>query len=223
MMAMGAGTMGGRCETGGMRSFITRRPEDTEALAAGLGNHLPPDTVIALEGELGAGKTCFVRGLARGLGSPEPVSSPTFTLMQEVAGGRLGLYHFDAWMEGREEAFLEGGGADWLSAGGVAAVEWSEKVHDLLPFPRLRVSLRHLGPEERGLILELVRGSRGRDSVAETLLGALQGAVEALEVPGGVQELAPGSVFSPTGSGPLAPDFSPGSEPGRPPDVSEPS
>jgi tRNA threonylcarbamoyladenosine biosynthesis protein TsaE len=124
------------------REFTTRTPEETERLAEALARGLDPGTVIALDGELGSGKTCFVRGLARGLGTCDPVASPTYTLMHEYRG-RLPLYHFDAWMQGREEAFLAGGGAEWLDKDGVAAVEWAERVAAHLPQERVSVRLSH--------------------------------------------------------------------------------
>ncbi|MCE9594967.1 MAG: tRNA (adenosine(37)-N6)-threonylcarbamoyltransferase complex ATPase subunit type 1 TsaE [Planctomycetes bacterium] len=124
------------------REFATRSPEETEGLARELARHLEPGTVIALDGELGSGKTCFVRGLARGLDAVDAVASPTYTLMHAYRG-RLPLYHFDAWMEGRAEAFLEGGGAEWLGADGVAAIEWAERVERHLPLERLHVSCAH--------------------------------------------------------------------------------
>ena len=130
------------------RSFETDGPEATEALGEALAALVRPGDVIALHGELGGGKTCFVRGLARGLGVPEGVSSPTFTLMHTYTG-RLPLHHLDAWMTERGEGFLADGGAEWLSGDGVAAVEWAEHVRDWLPEARFEVRLEHLAPERR--------------------------------------------------------------------------
>jgi len=146
--------------------------EATEDLAAELGARLRPGDVVALDGELGAGKTAFVRGLARGLGVDEPVSSPTYVLMN-VYSGRLELYHFDAWMEGREQAFLADGGGEWLRAGGVAAVEWAGRVADWLPTPRLAVRLAHAGPEARRVEIEVVPGPDGQDAGLGALVAAL--------------------------------------------------
>lgn len=115
--------------------------EATHALGEALGRLLPGGTVLALDGELGAGKTTLVRGLARGLGIPEEeVSSPTYTLMHQHQG-RLELLHFDAWMAAREGAFLAAGGREWLGGGGVAAIEWASKVSAFLPRPRLELWL----------------------------------------------------------------------------------
>lgn len=123
----------------------TRGEEETEALACRLGRLLRSPVVVALDGDLGAGKTAFVRGLARGLDVAGPVSSPTFALMASHAG-RLPLLHFDAWMEGRERAFLADGGAE-LFGQGVCAVEWAERVADVLPEDRLQVRLERV-PEQ---------------------------------------------------------------------------
>lgn len=150
----------------------SRSVEETEDLAAALGERLRPGDVLALDGELGAGKTAFVRGLARGLGVEGPVSSPTYILMN-VYSGRLELYHFDAWMEGREQAFLADGGGEWLRADGVAVVEWAERVADWLPRPRLGVRLAHAGPEERRIELEVLRGPDGSDGGLDAVLGGL--------------------------------------------------
>src|SRR5262245_31785188 len=125
--------------------LVTRSPEATESLGEAIGRQLAPGAVVALDGELGSGKTCLVRGLARGLGVEETVSSPSFTLMHEYRG-RLTLHHFDAWMAGREQAFLEAGGAEALDGDGVAVIEWAERVRAYLPPARLSVRLAHAGP-----------------------------------------------------------------------------
>ena len=124
---------------GAERCLLSLGEDATEAVGAALGADCRPGTVIALTGDLGAGKTCLVRGLARGLGIHEGVASPTYTLMQAHEGGRLPLYHFDAWMEGREKAWLAEGGGAWLRDEGVAVIEWAGRVRDWLPEPRLEV------------------------------------------------------------------------------------
>lgn len=150
------------------RTFRSRSSEATEALARALGAGCLGGELIALDGELGAGKTAFVRGLARGLGVEGPVTSPTFTLMQEYEG-RVLLRHFDAWMESRERSFLGDGGSDAFEDGAVCAIEWSERIADWLPEPYLRVALAHLGPEERRIELSVV----GRGPAADRLRAAL--------------------------------------------------
>ena len=130
--------------------------EATEALGAALGELAEAGDVLALHGELGAGKTALVRGLARGLGLEEGVASPTYILMDAHQGGRLPLFHFDAWMEGREKALFLDGGDEWLRAGGVAVVEWAGRVGAWLPTPRLEVELRHVSLAARHATLRVV-------------------------------------------------------------------
>lgn len=152
--------------------FLSHSTEATEALARALGSACEGGELIALDGELGAGKTAFVRGLARGLGVTGPVSSPTFTLMQEYEG-RLLLRHFDAWMESRERSFLADGGIDALEDGAVCAIEWSERIADWLPQPYLSVALAHRGPEERRLELAVVGSGPVADRL-KAILAALE-------------------------------------------------
>lgn len=135
--------------------------EATEALGEALGRIVQAGDVLALEGELGAGKTTLVRGLARGLGAGDDVASPTYVLMDAHHGGRLPLFHFDAWMEGREKALFLDGGDEWLRAGGVAVIEWAGRVSEWLPTPRLEVVLRHVSLEARRVSLRAVPGASG--------------------------------------------------------------
>ena len=151
------------------RRLLSRSPGATRELGAALGRALAPGTVVALEGDLGAGKTAFVQGLAAGLGIAEPVTSPTYALMQSYAG-RLDLYHFDAYMEGRERALLGDGGLECMHAGGVAAVEWADRVADVLPLPRIAVVLRHAG----GSLRRLEIGVAGTSSGLASIVGGLR-------------------------------------------------
>jgi tRNA threonylcarbamoyladenosine biosynthesis protein TsaE len=169
------------------RTFLSHTPEATAALGEALGRAAPAGLVLALSGDLGSGKTTLVAGLARGLGVVERASSPTFTLMQEHRG-RLPFFHFDAWMAGREALFLEGGGAEYLTGEGVAAVEWAERVLEHLPVPRLDLTLAHRSPEVRWLRLELVRAPAGE--AGGTLESALEGLLRDLEPPQGLEELS---------------------------------
>jgi len=163
-----------------VRRYATASPEATEALAEALGERLPAGAVVALAGELGAGKTTFVRGLARGLGVLDPVTSPTFALMHE-AEGRLPLFHLDAWRVREARAFVEGGGAECLGGDGVAAVEWAENVEPWLPSPRLAVRLVHRGPQARELELRLVGAAGAGGPAAAALETALAAALAALD------------------------------------------
>ena len=122
--------------------YITNSPEETEELGRKLGACLAPGAVIAFTGDLGAGKTAFTRGLARGLGIPERVTSPTFTIVNEYEGGRLPLFHFDMYRLGSSEELFDIGWEDYLARGGVCAVEWSENVSDALEADAIRVDIR---------------------------------------------------------------------------------
>ena len=112
--------------------FITNSPEETEAVGAALGKILQPGTILAYRGDLGAGKTAFTRGLARGLGYCEPVTSPTYTIVNEYLGGRLPLFHFDMYRLASSDDLWDIGWEDYLDRGGVCAVEWSENVDDAM-------------------------------------------------------------------------------------------
>ena len=112
--------------------YQTHSEGETEALGEILGRSLPPGTIIAFTGDLGAGKTAFTRGLARGLGIQDRITSPTFTIVNEYEGGRLPLFHFDMYrLESAEELF-DIGWEDYLCRGGICVVEWSEKVSEAL-------------------------------------------------------------------------------------------
>ena len=117
--------------------YCSNSAEETEALGAELAVRLRPGDVVAYTGDLGAGKTAFTRGIARGLGIPEGVTSPTFTIVNEYEGGRLPLFHFDLYRLGDPEELF-----DYLARGGVCAVEWSENVADALEDEPIRVDIR---------------------------------------------------------------------------------
>ena len=122
----------------------------TEAVAAELARTLVAGDVIALEGDLGAGKTQFVRGLLRGLGGdPRLVSSPTYVLLNVYPGGRLTLYHLDAYRTAGPDDLAGIGFDELLDQGGVVAVEWPGRVGDLLPAGRITVRLTAVGEGQR--------------------------------------------------------------------------
>ena len=112
--------------------FVTNSEGETEALGARLADKLAPGAVIAFTGDLGAGKTAFTRGLARGLGIADRVTSPTFTIVNEYEGGRLPLFHFDMYRLSSSDELFDVGWEDYLARWGVCAVEWSENVSDAL-------------------------------------------------------------------------------------------
>ena len=121
---------------------ISNSVEETEDLGADLASRLPAGAVVAFTGDLGAGKTAFVRGMARALGVTERVTSPTFTIVNEYEGGRLPLFHFDMYRLGSADELYDIGWEDYLARGGVCAVEWSEIVRDALEPGCIRVDLR---------------------------------------------------------------------------------
>ena len=122
--------------------YVSNSPAETEDLGAALAERLKPGTVVAFSGDLGAGKTAFVRGMARGLGISERVTSPTFTIVNEYEGGRLPLFHFDMYRLGSSDELFDIGWEDYLVRGGVCAVEWSENVADALEDEPIRVDIR---------------------------------------------------------------------------------
>ena len=124
------------------RRYVSNSEGETEDLGRRLGLRLGPGAVVAYTGDLGAGKTAFTRGLARGLDISERVTSPTFTIVNEYAGGRLPLFHFDLYRLGSSDELFDIGWEDYLSRGGVCAVEWSENVADALEEDAIRVDLR---------------------------------------------------------------------------------
>ena len=121
--------------------YITHSPEETRALGRTLAQALQGGAVVAFTGDLGAGKTAFVRGLARGLGVQERVTSPTFTIVNEYEGGRLPLFHFDMYRLGSADELFHIGWEDYLARNGVCAVEWSENVDEALDGDTIRVDI----------------------------------------------------------------------------------
>ena len=133
--------------------FITNSPQETEALGQKLGQKLPAGTVIAYRGDLGAGKTAFTRGLARGLGITDPVTSPTYTIVNEYLGGSVPLFHFDMYRLHSADDLFDIGWDDYLERQGICAVEWSENVEEALENP-LIVTICKTGEERRKITLE---------------------------------------------------------------------
>jgi tRNA threonylcarbamoyladenosine biosynthesis protein TsaE len=133
--------------------FITNSPTETEAVAAALAQKLAPGTVLAYRGDLGAGKTAFTRGLARGLGYADPVTSPTYTIVNEYLGGRLPLFHFDMYRLASSDDLWDIGWEDYLERGGICAVEWSENVDDAME-QAIYVTIEKLGEDTRRITIE---------------------------------------------------------------------
>ena len=132
--------------------LLSHSPEDTEDIGARLAEQLEPGAVVAFTGDLGAGKTAFTRGLARGLGIPDRITSPTFTIVNEYEGGRLPLFHFDLYRMDSPEELFDIGWEDYLARGGVCAVEWSENIADALEEDAIRVDIRRGEHDDQRII-----------------------------------------------------------------------
>ena len=133
--------------------FETFSPSETENLGAALAQQLTAGTVLAYRGDLGAGKTAFTRGLARGLGCKEIVTSPTYTIVNEYLGGRLPLFHFDMYRLASSDDLWDIGWEDYLDRGGICAVEWSENVDDAME-DAIYVCIEKTGEESRRITIE---------------------------------------------------------------------
>ena len=133
--------------------YLTNSPEETEAVGAALARQLNSGAVIAYRGDLGAGKTAFTRGLARGLGVSDPVTSPTYTIVNEYLGGRMPLFHFDMYRLHSSDDLWDIGWEDYLERGGICAVEWSENVADAME-DAIIITIEKLGDETRRITVE---------------------------------------------------------------------
>ena len=133
---------------------ITHSPDETRALGRKLAQALQGGTVVAFTGDLGAGKTAFVSGMAEGLGIEERVTSPTFTIVNEYEGGRLPLFHFDLYRLGSADELFHIGWEDYLARNGVCAVEWSENVEEALDGDTIRVDISR-GQDENTRIITI--------------------------------------------------------------------
>ena len=132
--------------------ITTHSADETQALGKKLAESLRPGDVIAYFGERGAGKTAFTRGIAEGLGVSEQVTSPTYTIVNEYLSGRLPLFHFDMYRLGSSDELFDIGWEDYLSRGGVCAVEWSENIQEALPEDSIQVELQRGGTGAARLI-----------------------------------------------------------------------
>lgn len=139
-----------------MPTYHTTSEQETEALAERLAGTLRGGDVVAFRGGLGAGKTAFTRGLGRGLGVTDPVSSPTFAIANAYRGGRLLLVHFDMYRVETPEALEATGYYDFMEERDdvVYAVEWGERVEGALPGDAITVTLRITGESSRAITIE---------------------------------------------------------------------
>lgn len=139
-------------------TIFTSSEYETECAGARLAASLPDGAVVALYGGLGAGKTAFVRGMARGMGIDAHVYSPTFTIVNEYSGKRE-LFHFDMYRLGSSDELFDIGWEDYLSRGGVCAVEWSENVRDAFEGDEISVSIEKTSDSGRKIVIDGVPGS----------------------------------------------------------------
>ena len=129
--------------------MITRNTGETRALGEQIAVHLQPGDVVLLEGDLGAGKSELTRGIARGLGVRETVTSPTFTILNVYARGRCPLYHFDWYRLESAEELYELGMDEYLGGDGIAVVEWPGRCPEAVPDGAIRIRLETIGENER--------------------------------------------------------------------------
>ena len=145
-----------------MMQITTHSADETQALGQKLASRLAPGDVIAYFGDLGAGKTAFTRGLAQGLGITDPVTSPTYTIVHEYLSGRIPLFHFDMYRLSSSDELFDIGWEDYLSRGGVCAVEWSENVEDALQ-DAIRVTIEKDADEPDTRHITITGGPRFED------------------------------------------------------------
>jgi tRNA threonylcarbamoyladenosine biosynthesis protein TsaE len=138
-------------------SLTATTPEQTATAGEALGRTLGPGDVVALYGDLGAGKTCFVQGLVRGLGVTTQATSPTFVLVNEYRG-RLPVHHVDAYRTGGLAELIDLGLLDLIGGDGVTLLEWADRAEPLLPARAVRVRIEGLGDEPRAVTIEDPRG-----------------------------------------------------------------
>lgn len=137
-----------------MTEAVTRSPAETEAFAEEMAKRLCGGEIIAFRGPMGMGKTCFTRGLARGLGFTGQVTSPTFALVNEYVGGRLPLYHFDMFRIESWEDLYSCGFFDYMEMGGVIAAEWSENIEGALSGDVIFVTIEKTDENSRKITVE---------------------------------------------------------------------
>jgi tRNA threonylcarbamoyladenosine biosynthesis protein TsaE len=139
-----------------LTEYVSSSPRDTEDFGRRLASCLEPGSVIALSGGLGAGKTCLVKGIARGLGISENITSPTYTIINEYRGlpaavrpDGCPLYHIDAYRLDGDEDFDSTGAGDCFSAGGITVIEWSERIPGSVPPGAINIKIEISGPQSR--------------------------------------------------------------------------
>lgn len=133
---------------------ITDSPLSTEEFAAEIAQTLKGGEIIAFKGSMGMGKTCFTRGLAKGLGFDGQVTSPTFALVNEYVGGRLPVYHFDMFRIDTWEDLYSSGWFDYAQMGGVMVAEWSENIEEALPDNVITIEISRIDDNKRKIVVK---------------------------------------------------------------------
>lgn len=151
-------------------SFTTESSEQTEKFGEELSKYLEPGTVIALDGDLGAGKTCLTRGIARGIGADDPVASPTFTIVNEYSGGRLMLFHFDTYRLSGEDDFFASGLDEYFQKDGCCVIEWGGVIEGALPADTMKMKISGNGDERIFVVTDT--GSIGAENIIRAAAGA---------------------------------------------------
>ena len=142
--------------------FESFTPEDTFTIGKKLAETVRPGEIYTLNGDLGVGKTVFTKGLAAGLGIKEPVTSPTFTILQEYGSGRLPLYHFDVYRIGDPEEMDEIGYEDYFYGHGICLIEWAELIEELIPEEAIAVYIEK--DLDKGLDYRRIRIEKGENA-----------------------------------------------------------
>ena len=135
-----------------MFTVETENPNQTEQLAGIIASYLSKGSILALDGDLGAGKTIFSKGLAKSLGVKEPVTSPTFVIMQQYEDGRIPLYHFDVYRIEDPDELYETGAEEFFYGDGISVIELASLIEELLPEDMIRVRISRMpekGPDRR--------------------------------------------------------------------------
>ncbi len=135
------------------KEYFSNGPQDTEKIAEKFSKELSGGEVIAFIGNLGMGKTCFTRGLAKGLQFKGEVTSPTFALVNEYRGGRLPIFHFDMYRVESWEDLYSTGYFDYLDEGGVTVIEWSENISSALDSDTIYINIVSTGENSRKIII----------------------------------------------------------------------
>ena len=134
-----------------MATCISNSPDETVAFGRRFAENLKPGDVLALTGDLGSGKTQFVKGLAAGIGAATPATSPTFTLIHEYSGGRLPIYHFDFFRVEDRQSAERLGLDDYFFGDGVSVIEWADKFSDVIPENALWISFETKSEMQRAI------------------------------------------------------------------------